>query len=369
MGLNSQDERVVKSLDNTIFELNSELNPLKLIGPSNGDEISNSLKTGKKTPKFQLPELPDKFDLQRFDRHLKNCSDNTGYLIDDIVKKLYSEKIHELAVLREIAEKRGSSDIIDLTAKIYSEPDNELVNRALELIRTEDSEVDTSPIPVTPERIRQELSDYLDTLGIKGWNVRLTSTSNTTVYSGLREIHIPKEQQGRFTQRYIEQMKVHEIGVHVFRAINGFSQPLGILGVGLPGYLSTEEGLASTVEQICGVCSHAQLQEYARRVIAVKSVYDRDNVKQTFERLRDECGSSIGDAVRLTIRAHRGGGFIKDHVYYKGFLELDRYRDQGGNLNKLCVGKIGLNHLRDVKKLQERSILQKPQFTLDSILQ
>ena len=58
------------------------------------------------------------------------------------------------------------------------------------------------------------------------------------------------------------------------------------------------------------------------------------------------------DAWTLTLRAKRGlsdtskpGAFTKDHIYLKGFLNVKKYAERGGDIKKLYIGKIGIEHV------------------------
>ena len=162
-----------------------------------------------------------------------------------------------------------------------------------------------------------------------------------------------------------ERLKVHEVGVHALRAANGYEQPLKIFALGLPGYLPTEEGLSSYFEEFTGNTSEETMRDYAARVIAVDSVCQGLNFRQTFDRLKSY-ELTNDQAWNLAIRAHRAGGYIKDHVYLDGHRKVKEFVASDGDFNTLYVGKVGIEDLPLVRRLVKEGTLReakyKPQF-------
>ncbi len=134
-----------------------------------------------------------------------------------------------------------------------------------------------------------------------------------------------------------------------------------MFALGLPGYLSTEEGLAAYFEELTGNTDEEKMRDYAGRVIAVNSVCKNLSFREAYEKLRGY-GFTEGKAWRLAIRAHRGGGYIKDHVYLKGYFQVKKFAEKNGDLKSLYVGKIGIQHLPLVKNLLKEGILKKPKY-------
>lgn len=55
----------------------------------------------------------------------------------------------------------------------------------------------------------------------------------------------------------------------------------------------------------------------------------------------------------------QGGGFLKDIIYLKGLVELRKYLQNGGAYEPLLAGKFGIKHVKIVKELTDRGILNK----------
>ncbi|GAG24501.1 unnamed protein product, partial [marine sediment metagenome] len=156
-------------------------------------------------------------------------------------------------------------------------------------------------------------------------------------------------------------LAIHEVGVHVLRAANGYRQPLKIFAIGLPTYLSTEEGLSMYFEEITGNTNNEMLRNYAARVVAVDSLLRDLTFRKTFEKLKSY-NFSDEQAWNLTLRAFRGGGYIRDHVYLEGYIQVKDFAQKKGDFKALYVGKIGIKDLTLVKDLLKKGILREAKY-------
>lgn len=151
----------------------------------------------------------------------------------------------------------------------------------------------------------------------------------------------------------------HELGTHVITALNGRSQPLRLLMVGLPGYEETQEGLAVLAEYISGGLDVRRLRLLAARVRAVSAMLDGATFPDTFASLRD-LGLSERQSWRASVRVHRSGGFTKDAIYLAGLVRVLSYLEEGGELSWLLAGKLDLEQVPLIEELTWRKILQAP---------
>jgi hypothetical protein len=150
---------------------------------------------------------------------------------------------------------------------------------------------------------------------------------------------------------------VHEIDTHVLRSANGYAQPFRIFAVGaVPSYLMTEEGLAVVNEERMGYIDQPRTRMFAARVVAALAAQTQP-FATIYAELRDY-GFSHGEAFTITRRVKRGltntakpGGFIKDHAYLWGRVLVEEYVLSGGDLSRLYVGKIALEHVPYVEDL------------------
>ncbi len=160
----------------------------------------------------------------------------------------------------------------------------------------------------------------------------------------------------------VEALLHHEVGTHCLTTANGNKQPLSLLGHGLAGYEGLQEGLAVMAEYLSGGLYAPRLRLLAGRVLAAASVEKGANFIETFQLLEQNHHFPKREAFTIAMRVHRGGGFLKDMVYLQGFLGLLRYLQQGGELEPLYVGKMGVSHIPLVRELLWRKVLQRPRL-------
>jgi hypothetical protein len=113
-------------------------------------------------------------------------------------------------------------------------------------------------------------------------------------------------------------------------------------------------------EYLVGGLSRSRVRLLAARVLAADQVADGGTFVDTFRLLHRGHGFSTQTAFQIAMRVHRGGGFMKDQVYLKGLARLLRYLADDGALTPLYVGKVGLDHVKDIEELLWRRVLQPP---------
>ncbi len=346
-----------QDLDKKISQLSLELRIIKALEATNSQSEKKAFLSGeKKNPQFLYHD--SLYDIKKFNYHLRNI--RVGY---DQVGRLYRDIIDRLRLKGEILANVGSvRKVKNRSNKLYGKPDSKLVKDACTLL---DSLINGKKRKIRrvklyqAQEVRDILKNYLKKLGVRGWRVVIRNQHSVSVASLSRIIKISRYK--RYTKKDIERLIQHEINGHVFRALNGYLQPLMIFVLGLPGYLPTEEGIAIYLEEKSKLATISSKKRLALRVIAVDMVYKGADFRQTFdvinsyENNRKKCWD-------ITYRVFRGGGFLKDHVYLKGYLEVKNYLSNGGRLDDLYFGKFGLNQMDLVKDLYSDEVLIKPHF-------
>ncbi|MDX1400503.1 MAG: flavohemoglobin expression-modulating QEGLA motif protein [Kiloniellales bacterium] len=150
----------------------------------------------------------------------------------------------------------------------------------------------------------------------------------------------------------------HEVGTHLLTYINGKAQPFKQLSSGLAGYEELQEGLAVLAEHLVGGLTANRLRFLAGRVLAVRALTEGASFVETFRTLKDEHGFGDYAAFSITTRVFRGGGLTKDAIYLHGLVKVIEYLKDGGLLEPLFVGKIGLEHIPLIEELRWRKVLK-----------
>lgn len=340
------------TIDRLLIEIFVTIKPLYYIEPINQREEKEKFLRGKiRNPKFLYREL--EYDPKEIEKKLALVE-----IPDDDLGRIFSRKKMEALRMNKILINRGNKRLVrEIASTAFGVPSEELVDYANELIKKMPNIEDKKVAP--SYKVKKALEGALKEAGLEEWRVEFSEKWLTTVYAGERRITVCKNR--KFSKNDPEGAVVHEVGVHVVRAANGFEQPLQVFGIGLPGYISTEEGLALYFGKLTATSSSEMIRNYAGRVIAADSVCNNLSFKQTFEKLK---ASEFTDdqAWGLAVRVHRGGGFIKDHVYLQGCLEVEDFAKKDGDFKALYVGKIGIKDLPLVRRLLKEGFLKKAKY-------
>ncbi len=264
---------------------------------------------------------------------------------------LLRQKITEQLNLLWAIQNIGKRDFTKYSVKIYGKPNRELVSEAKRILKIDEEDVWTRYSKLTLTK------KFMDHMAMKkvDWKVKeKRMVAGAAVNSKNKTLYI--NQNKDFSEADVKRLIVHEINTHAIRAENGHKMPLKLFKVGFPGYLETEEGLAAYNEYKAGLLSPKILRMYAGRVLAVHM-----SLKNSFSYVYNSLLEYFtkNDAWTLTLRAKRGlkdtskpGAFTKDHLYLKGFLRVKQHAESGGDLKKLYVGKIGIEHVPLLKYIQ-----------------
>lgn len=222
-------------------------------------------------------------------------------------------------------------------------PDEELLSAA----RTEPYGRDLTPATVGAQGMLRALRGALNTRGLDDWSVEMDTVMSARVLVDGAKREIKVRPGSIFRRQDVPRLIVHEIEVHATRAVNGNRQPLRIFSTGLPGSLATEEGLALFAEERAGAASPGTSWRQGVVVQAVEWARHM-GFRELHEHLRRE--SEPGLAWGVAERLKRGladpvkpGVYAKDVVYYQGLRRVRSWVEQGGDLNLLYVGKVGLD--------------------------
>ncbi len=150
----------------------------------------------------------------------------------------------------------------------------------------------------------------------------------------------------------------HEIGTHVVTHYNGRQQPFQQLYAGMAGYEELQEGLAVLSEYLVGELDISRMRLLAGRVIAANSVIKGDDFIETFDVLTKHYDFMPYNAFLISLRVHRGGGYIKDMVYLRGFSHLLDYLKTGDDFDILYSGKVSLKYLPLIQELSWREVIK-----------
>lgn len=192
----------------------------------------------------------------------------------------------------------------------------------------------------------------------EGWVVDVEPAQSVNVKATEKRIVIPVDRD--ISSAVMRGLVVHEVGVHVLRAIQGANTDLTPLSSGLAGYLDSEEGLGVIMEQGSkGVYREAGVDHYVTIGLAAlkqKSFREAFEIKWRLSALINlKAGTDLTDAsieksrntaYGAVMRTYRGTDALpmfKDLSYYNGAVEIWKYLEENRGddlaLSLLLMGK------------------------------
>ncbi len=323
----------ILSADHLLFETASKCRLLTLARPLNEVEARVEFLAGRGNPKLIYP-APTPVEVAALER-LRLPRTTLGGWLENQRRQL-------LAVASALS---GKASLTQVSRQIYGSPGPNLEAAARCILQELPVE-----LPNQWERlpwVRNELRAALRDCGLEQWKISVSPGNWTAARPLAQEIVVTR--YGPVPAGTARRLAVHEIGVHALRAQNGFDQPLKLLGYGVPGYEATEEGLAVYSEVWTGTADARILRRYAARVLAVSALDRGLTFAENFEELV-ALGLTEAQSWSTVLRARRGGGLYKDHIYLEGLFKILGHLRDGGSLESLYVGKVGLQHLDELQQ-------------------
>lgn len=293
-------------------------------------------------------------------------SDLEGEDVPETIKQVYRDTVNEGRELIRIAENLGDPEVIqDASRNIYGEPSESTVRWAERTLEQEGPADDLryTEKGFSTSDMKSSLEKTLKLMEMDNWEVDTRDKGSVKVNAANQTISVPEERD--FTENEMMRLLVHEVGTHALRGANGYDQNFQVLGSGAGGYHQAAEGIAFFLEEATGLSNPDNKRKYAGRVKSVESVINGDEFAETYAMNR-EFGFDHNQSWNMALRAHRGGDFIKDHVYAEGFRQVEAYlkdkreledlsgleefAEMDGHLEDLMAGKVSVEQgyeLRD----------------------
>lgn len=308
-------------------------------------------------PTFHYPEI--NIDLEKIEHDLKHLNVDAQSSMGKILEKKRVRLLSRVNLLKN----RGRAKFSYASYELYGRPPMNLVSYAIRALAKLKNKQCKHKRTIAS---RKAVSIFQKTLASHKINWRVKEKRNMAAKAGIssKKNLLVVRKGAMFSKKEVERLIAHEIETHVFRVENGRLQPYSIFANGFPGPETTEEGLAVLNELRC-----ARKDYERRRVIAARTLGVEYAIHYSFCEVFEKLvqfnlhPESIWD---ICVRAKRGlkntaqkGAFTKDHHYLKGYLVVKKFKDDGGDLRDLYVGKI---NVYNVKKIPNLTRIVPPRF-------
>ncbi len=367
MNTNAIKTEEVFKVDKQIDDLVSKIELLSYVNPTNTDSEKQRFFDSKYTvePVFTYPEI----DFDRFKLHRALFSQPIETIQDITIRNFYEDIIYAYSGLIKCIETIGEGEKFYFNSLHSFGTPTEIDVENAKFILHFSAENESNNPNFQPNYTARETAElFKDYAKRYGFSFQIDYSKNMSAIAMVlsnKKMLLLKENHV-FSNHEIGVLTNHEIGVHMVTSINASIQPLKIVAHGFPNYDETQEGLAVFSEYMSNNLTVRRLRELALRVIAVDSLAKGYSFSRTFRLLHNEYEIDADTAFKISVRAHRGGGFTKDYLYLTGLKKVYKYYTQGKDLKTLLCGKISLNYMPIISYLKESKLILSAKYITDS---
>ncbi|MDD5769678.1 MAG: DUF1704 domain-containing protein [Candidatus Gracilibacteria bacterium] len=358
---NKNEIDLLKIIDDKISKLDKSVS-LTYLKPVNFLlELNNFINLkGNYNPIFEYDYLSEK----KFDEikneiiSLKEKYFKKGFELKSEFAKLFLEKIEEIANKLELlqAYKTKNFENIDkYNKKLFGEISKNLFEESEKKLGIL-ANYDVLGSLLQPIEVVKYIQNYLDKSKIFSKIKVVLSSGNISRISVSRKkqkIEVKVAIDGIFREKELDGIIAHEIGTHLLRYLNGQKTGWNILESGTANYLPDEEGLAVYNSLKYFPESYEKNAMYKNYYLIEKSkelnfkelaqigfrLNGNDYVK-VFKSITRLKRGIIDTSIKNT-----GAYFSKDKVYLDGYTKVKKWIENGGDLEKLMIGKIKIEDL------------------------
>lgn len=355
--LSSSIEPNLLNVDRQLYQLASKVETLKYVNPTNLNAEFKRFEASpsRYKPNYRYRQLPinvNDFKQQLYRLPIEGISDPD-------MRHLYSDMVQKLNDKMDLLTSVGSEAFLYNALCYHGRPNEQDLDNAKFLLFAKLREEEHKTTLTAKEAV-EKLSEAAVDYGMK-CKVTCSSTiaAKAMVTSNPPTLYV--NSKSTFSEREVKRLIQHELGVHMATNYNARSQPLKVLRLGLPGSTLSQEGIAILAEYQSGFLSHERINMLAKRVLAVDSMLNEQDFYQTYSYLNDELKLDKESAFSLATRVYRGGGFTKDHLYLKGFLQA-LHTEKQRSIDNMFVGKCSFRYHDLLDELMSRGWLTPPTF-------
>jgi len=356
------DEKMIQNIDKKIFEIESKINTIGALRPTNLDqEKVNFLANPTKSPVFFYKKPVG--TIEQYKRELKSLPRE----FDHPLAKIYLKKIDEVRGKLELLEAVDSSRFQAISERLYGKADKLLYDKAVRYIHENPIEADESKI-LNTKIIIKRLEQFLKDKKLSKWKLVLREDATADIAVNKNGTIFLRD-GAEFSENRLKAIIVHEIETHVYRLENGRGQKYKIFEKGTAGYLNTEEGLAIYNQKQLNIPLGEKDIWPALRVICAY-LADEMNFVDLFHYMKEHYNLDDESAWKTCVKAKRGlsdtsqkQAFTRDVIYFRGFLAVSEYLKQNPEegLHNLYIGKLAIGDLQFLGDLKDYKVKYMPE--------
>lgn len=338
-------------MDQDLVRLDEQIKLLQNLKPINLIEQKHLFfKNRDYNPQFRYRDIPyPRFELEDSLKRMRSQVD------DSEIGRLFQGKIDELEKKVKLLSKLGTNRFTEASEDLFGVPSPELITAAHEKLSQKPSSFAPENENISMKEAVVEFEKTLSHYGLGLWHVKINKNMVASCSVGKDNTLFIKH-DALFSENRLRMLIAHEIETHILTAENGKHQPFLLFNRGFGQYLQTQEGLAIWNQE--QVLSNDVEKNYRSAVLVFVLDFA---LKHSFVETYDYClklGMTEDRAFQSTVKMKRGhedtglpGAFTKDLLYFQGYLQVQKYIGNGGNLKDLYYGKFNLKDLGLIKKI------------------
>jgi len=348
-------------IDYNLNKLVQKIEVLNFVNPINIEQEKRNFFASKYNvnPNFKYRKLD--FNAHKLQQEL--FSQDIDSIKDEETRAFYREVIYDYSGLVQCVETVGQKEKFYFNSlKSFGTPTEKDVDNARFILHFEDEEYNQEMISVFNAN---EAADYFETFTKRydfQFNIKLSNKISAAAMVLNNKQTLVLKKNHRFSTNQLKVLANHEIGVHLVTTFNSLNQPLKIFHNGFPKNVETQEGLAVFSEYMSGCLTLYRLKELSYRVLATDSLRRGFNFCDTFDLLHNQYKLNREEAYNITLRAHRGGGFTKDHLYLTGLKKVYNLYQKEISLDNLLAGKVTLENESIIQNWKQQGLAEKNRY-------
>lgn len=355
------NEKILQNVDKKLVEIDKELNILSFVKPLNSREEKKHFFVDKTySPQFiyKKPHV----DLEKILHEVSALPRE----VDHPLMPVFVRKIDEIVSKLHLLDAIGTDEFTIASESLYGRVNKQLYTRALQYIKKNPREEDTSK-KIGTKQIIKYIEDFLKEHKLLNWKIQLVEKQLADIAINKNKTVLLKKGM-KFTQNRLDAVIEHEICTHAYRYENGLMQKYGLLAQGTANYIKTEEGLAVYNQKALNVPLGQKDHWAALRVIAIYHAKEMSFV-ELFSYMQNTYDLDDESAWKACLKAKRGisdtskpGCFSRDMIYFDGYLEVSKFMIKHGRrgFKELYVGKIGIEDVPYLEYLDEYAVKYLP---------
>lgn len=363
--LGKKEDPNLFKVDKQLYKLLKNFELLAFVNPKNAAYQKRKFFKSKFTEEPEFTYAPIK--IYPFELKQNLSSIKTSTIADVSIRHMYEEVISAYSDKIDLLSELNSNKFLYNSLRYFQRPSKKDIDNAeylmhLPSVPFEPKNEPHIPIDKVVEKFKFALEDY----GLK-CKIELSNRvlSQVMVLNSQKTIRIRPD--ALFTEKQVNALIEHEIGVHMVTTENSSRQNLKIFNLGLPVNTETQEGLAILSEILSGNITLGRLKKLALRVIITDMMCSGASFIDCFKFLQEKHKVNSSDAFTIVTRIFRGGGFTKDFLYLSGLVKIMEFWKDGNDLSPLLVGKTSLPYYNLISEMIEREMVDKPMFKTKSL--